>query len=138
VIKNKNSIFDEYMNTIFSNKEKVNLDLFFDAFSLLLFYNSKNKNLVELYKLLGLENFSKVVNLFSGRSVAFPTNYEFKETMIFIIIYYLKEIENKTWEEIKNEVPFEVNCKKYGIKIGHFNSYVKKELDGILKGVDNG
>lgn len=138
MIKDKSSVFDEYMNIIFSDKKKVNIDLFFEAFSVLLFYNSRNKNLVELYKLLGLENFSKVLNLFSGRNISFPTNYEFKETMIFIIIYYLKEIENKSWEDIKKEVPFDVNCKKYGIKIGHFNNYMKKELDNILKGVSNG
>ena len=39
----------------------------------------------ELYNLLGLESFTEVIQLLSGRTITFPTQESFKETILMVL-----------------------------------------------------
>ena len=97
------SVFEQQLKDIFKpteNKEQTSL---FSILALVFYHNSKITDLHDVYKLLGLENFIKLISLLDGRNVRFPTSTELKDAIILALCFYYKEIENKDWQEIKEE-----------------------------------
>ena len=98
-----------------------------------------NKNEVllvfaEIYKLLGVENFTTLIGLIEGRTLTFPSSEEFKELLITVLCYYYKEVENKEWDEIKSIIGDpDLNSIKHGIRasaLGNFLDQLTRGLDG--------
>lgn len=89
---------------------------------------SKDEDLVifaEIYKVLGVENFTTLINLIDGKTLEFPSKEEFKELIITVLCYYYKEVEHKDWEDIKSIIGDpDLNSIKHGIRASALGSFL--------------
>jgi hypothetical protein len=136
--KDSIDIFDSQIDEVFGKKKESEMDIILKTLSMVIYENSSNTDTMELYKLLGMENFVKVISLFDGRTVKLPSADEFKENLILSLIYYYKEIKQFTWEQIKEKLPFEISGIRYGIKIKNLNNYIRQKLEELLSNFDKG
>ena len=91
-----------------------------------------NKDILNLYRVLGdMEQFVKVIKLFSGRKVKFPTEDEINECMVLSLVYYYRYEKGESWEEIKKMIPYEINPTGYSAKIAGFNVQLKKKINRL-------
>ena len=83
----------------------------------------------ELFKALGVENFVNMINLIDGRTLTFPPKEEFKETLITVLCYYYKEVENKDWDDIKIILGDpDLNSIKHGIRAAALGNFIENLL----------
>lgn len=128
-------VFEYKIDEILEGMKETEIDIILKIFSLI-FYNSQNNtDILELYKLLDLENFVKVISLYDGRTVKFPERETMKNNLLLSLLYYYREIENKSWDKIKDEFPFEISPISYGIQIKNLNNFIKQKLFEIIKRV---
>ena len=81
----------------------------------------------ELYNLLGLESFTEVIQLLSGRTITFPTQESFKETILMVLCYYYRYVCGKSWEEVKSLVMEpDLQTAKFGIWCKQFDTFLKE------------
>ena len=81
----------------------------------------------ELYNLLGLESFTEVIQLLSGRTITFPTQESFKETILMVLCYYYRYVCGKSWEEVKSLVMEpDLQTAKFGIRCKQFDTFLKE------------
>jgi len=121
-------IFEEQLNDIFLRSTEEKNDIVLKALSILLHLPESNRDLIDLYSLLGLEGFVSVMTLFENRTITFPSKDEVKELILTALLYYYREIENLSWGEIKDKIPFEFSSISYGIKIKKMNNFMSKKL----------
>jgi len=133
IIDNPDFLWQRQINELFQFREDGDVDKFFSIVQLILSFSIKNKDLLELYKLIGLDKFTKMINYFDGKEIKLLNSLEFKETMVLALFYYLRNIEKKSWDEIKKEIPFDVESIKYGIRMKKLNNYIKQEIDKLFK-----
>ena len=132
------SVFEQQLKDIFKpteNKEQTSL---FSILALVFYHNSKITDLHDVYKLLGLENFIKLISLLDGRNVRFPTSTELKDAIILALCFYYKEIENKDWQEIHELVPYSFNSISISYKIKSLNAAMRQELKTFLQEKSDG
>ena len=81
----------------------------------------------ELYNLLGLESFTEVIQLLSGKTITFPTQESFKETIVRALCYYYRYVCGKSWEEVKSLVMEpDLQTAKFGIRCKQFDTFLKE------------
>ena len=131
------SAFEEQLNELFSEKKDDDKSLMLKAISIILFKDPKNKDLASLYQILGLENFARVINYFNGRTVTFFTRADFDDALITALCYQYKEIEGKSWDEIKDLVPFEISSISTGVKIKELSKTMRTALQDIFSQFSN-
>lgn len=127
------TVFEQQLKDIFkpSGTEQATL---FSIISLVFFHNSKLTDLNDVYHLLGLENFVKLIILLDGRTLKLPTSSELKDTIVFALCFYYRELDGKDWPEIHELVPYNFNSISMAYKIKNLNSALKDELKSFLKG----
>lgn len=88
----------------------------------------KNEDLLiytEIFNLLGVDKFTELLQIIDGRTVEFPSPIEFKETIVTVLCYYYKNVEQKSWEDIKALIGDpDLNTIKYGIRATTFKSFL--------------
>lgn len=91
---------------------------------------SKDEDLVvfaEIYKALGVEDFTTLISLIDGRTLTFPSRDEFQELLTTVLCYYYKEVENKDWDEIKSIIGDpDLNSIKHGIRASSLNTFLER------------
>ena len=132
-----NDYHEERLRRLLSRKKKSEIDVILEAVSLILYSTQSNKDIIELFNLLDMDAFVKVVTLFDGRTIKFPTRKYLKNALTLALLYYYKEIKGMDWEEIKKEMPFEVSTISYGIQIKNLNNFIRQKLFEILRHLDN-
>jgi hypothetical protein len=139
MFKKPAEVWEDQMNELFLSKSKEENNRVIEALSIILGmnYGNKNKDIIDLFNLLGLDNFVSVVTLFERRTVTFPSKEEIKESIIFALIFYYRETKGYSWEEIKNIVPFEFSSISYAFKIKNLNSFIIDKLKETLKDTTN-
>jgi len=121
---------DKFESTQKSDKEHI----LWEIVSLLIYQNSKDTTLVEVFKIFDDKNdFVKLISLLNGRKFNSPTKKQLEENLLLAIFYYEKEIEGKTWEEIKENMEFDFSAVKYGIRIKNLNNWMKQKINEIVK-----
>ena len=92
------------------------------------------KSLLEIYNIVGMKNYIKLVNLLKGQTLTFPTDEEVKDSILTIMCYYYKEVEGKTWKEIQKilDIP-NLNTIKYGIRLRQLSEFVNKKAGGQIQ-----
>lgn len=146
---NPRSLFQEKISSIL-DKNKTCSALFENIFKLQYLYKlekitSEDKELTEdwcvllrIYEEIGPENFAKIVSIIRGRSLSFPTEEELQDSIVTTLCYYYKEVENKTWEEIKALLNMpDLNTISYGIKTRQFAQFIKMQTLRALHKVEN-
>ena len=97
-----------------------------------------NKDILNLYKILpDMETFVKVLKLFNGRKVKFPTEKEINDSMVLALVYYYRYEKGLAWDEVRELVPYEFNPVGYSAKIAGFNVQLKKKIKRLLE-LDDG
>ena len=103
-------------------------------FNLILSGSSRNKDMVNLYKVLpDLETFVKVIKLFGGRRVKFPTSEEIDDNMTLALVYYYRYEQGLSWEDVKKIIPREINPVEYAAKISAFNNQLRKKINTLME-----
>lgn len=130
--------------TVFQQKLKENLksnsskSLVNDIIKLHLFKNADKDPdqvvLIELYHYLGTEKFIEMMNTFQGRTISFPSKEDFKDTLIISLCYYYREVEKKSWDDVKSllNIP-DLSSIKYGVKLGQLNDFIMKQCTILAK-----
>ena len=81
----------------------------------------------ELYNLLGLESFTEVIQLLSGKTITFPTQESFKEAILMVLCYYYRYVCGKSWEDVKTLVMEpDLQTAKFGIRCKQFDTFLKE------------
>jgi hypothetical protein len=133
LFNNPSDVFEQQLDDLFVRKPESETDMLFKVLSLILYKNIHNRDIQDLYNSLDLESFSRVVTLFDGRTVKFPTREELKDALTLALCYYYKEIEGMDWDQIKATLPFEVSSFSYGTKIKSLDRYVYNQIGKIFK-----
>lgn len=108
-------------------------------FSLLLNKNTHgNQDILNLYHAIDdWDVFLKIMGLFSGRTVKFPTLAEIEDSLLTALIYFYRE-SGYTWEEIRAIVPEDFSPAGYSMKLKSLNSFILKSISKIMKEEQNG
>lgn len=132
---NPEDVFEYKIDEILENMKDTEVTIVLKIFSLIFYHTQNNTDIIELYKLLDLDSFIKVISLYDGRTVKFPTREIMKNHLLLSLLYYCKEVEGKDWEVIKKEFPFDISSISYGIQIKNLNNFIKQKLSEIVKKV---
>lgn len=133
--QNYKNVWEYRIKKTFSNKAqdiKVKNQLW-EIVNLILYENSKDRLLIDLYNMLDKETFVKVISLIDGRTFQPPSKKELEETFLLAILYYEKEIEGKSWGQIQKEFDFEIPTIKYGIRIRNLDTWIKQKIQETLR-----
>lgn len=128
-------VFEYKIDEILEDMEETEIDIVLKIFSLIFYSTQNNTDILELYRLLDLDSFVKVVSLFDGRTVKFPPREILKNHLLLSLLYYYREVEGKDWEKIKEEFPFAINSISFGIQIKNLNNFIKQKLSEIFRRV---
>lgn len=134
---NNKTVWEKRLNKVFQKRDPEEIELLINLVSLTIFSRNR-EDLGEMYHLLGLDGFSKIISLFSGRTVAFPDREEFRSQVLIALCYYYKELKGMDWKDIKKELPFaeeEINTIKLGKGIAKLKKEIKQQIQDIFKGV---
>lgn len=135
IFKKPTEVWEDQMNDLFLTKKVSNSNRVVEALSIILnmSYGQKNKALVDLYNLKGLDTFVEIVSLFERKTITFPSKDEIKEAVMLALIFYLREVEGHSWAEIKEIVPFEFSSISYSFKLKTLNKFIFRQLLEVFK-----
>lgn len=134
MFENPKNILEMKLNSVLKKEEE---SIISDLIKLSLLKTAeKNKDLLiftEIYNLLGLDKFSELISLIDGREITFPSKENLKDTLITVLCYYYRTMENKDWDEVKNIVGDpDLNTIKYGIKAKQLESFIGETMQKAL------
>lgn len=121
-------ISDSQIEDLFKRKKETEMDLILKVVSIIMYQTANSTEMVELYKLLGVEKFSQLLMILDGRTFRLPTANEFKEDLILALVFYYKEVLQYPWNKIKEKFPFEISGISYGIKIKRLNNFCLQKM----------
>lgn len=128
------SVFQQRLqDTLKSDSSK---EVIADLIRLHLFKNAEKDEslltLVEVYDLLGLDKFMDLLNLLDGQTITFPEREDVKDTVQLAICYYYRNIEGKSWSDIKEILgDAELPTIKYGIRMQQLQTFLDYVADRV-------
>lgn len=118
------TLWEDRIKEILQTHSKTEMEQLIDLVSMVI-YNQGNDDLSRLYYDVGLESFSKIIALFSQRTIKFPDREEFQDLLMTALCYYYKEVQKMSWDEIKAIFNFkEFSSIKYGKGIAKLNAVI--------------
>jgi hypothetical protein len=132
MFKSESSVFEKQMREAFKPVEEQNS--LFSAVALVFYHNTKMSEIYDVYKLLGMEYFVKLVHLLDGRTVHLPTSAELQESILLALCFYYREVEGLDWDEIHDKIPFQFSSISMSYKLKSLNASLRSELKNILRG----
>lgn len=142
MIETPTEIWEKRLQNIFKKKEKSQTQLFLDVVSIVLFMNKNSKELGDLFSILKLDDFIKVVSLFENRTIEFPSKKEIQEAIEISLFYYYKNIRGvESYNELKNLNIIEqkdFSSRSIGKKLTKLDKELKEKMLEILKEIENG
>ena len=135
MFKTPTSLLEEDMNSLFESRSKDDLDILFSIVTLILFKNSKNTDMLDLYKNVDIDTFLKITNLFSGRTVQFIETNKLRETLILAMCYYLREVEGiRDWDKVQSFFgSYKIDRLSIALKIHNMDEWLKQKIHEQLK-----
>jgi hypothetical protein len=106
----------------------------FSAVALVFYHNVKISEIYDVYKLLGIENFVKLIHLLDGRTVHLPTSAELQDSILLALCFYYREVEGLDWDEIHDKIPFQFSSISMSYKLKSLNAALKAGLKDIFRG----
>lgn len=126
-------------------EENISYEKIFNQVTFYIYYIFSTRTQSDLYilaKLLPPKELKKVIEYFGGDKINVPSNDELLEANILAICYYLKEVREWNWDQIKKFFPskeyqnFDFNSISFGKKINNIKELLKKDLKDSLKSLD--
>lgn len=141
MIQNPTEVWEKRLQEAFKKKNKDQTQLFLDIVSIVLFQNEKAREIGDLYSILSLEDFVRVINLFENRTIEFPSKREVKEAIETSLFYYYKYVRGiDSYQELKemNIVDEkEFSSRSIGRKLTKLNSKMQEEILKILSEIED-
>lgn len=141
MIENPNEIWEKRLQEVFKKKDKTETQLFLDVVSIILFNNDKAREIGDLYSILKLEDFIKVVSLFENRTIEFPSKREVKEAIELSLFYYYKYIRGiDSYDKLRSMNLIdekEFSSRSIGKKLSKINEKLKEKIFEILIEMEN-
>lgn len=141
MIQNPSEVWEKRLQETFKKKNKDQTQLFLDIVSIVLFQNEKAREVGDLYSILSLDDFIKVINLFENRTIEFPSKREVKEAIETSLFYYYKYVRGiDSYQELKemNIVDEkEFSSRSIGRKLTKLNSKMQEEILKILSEIED-
>jgi hypothetical protein len=132
MFKGGSSVFERQMREVFRPVDEQNA--LFSAVALVFYHNVKISEIFDVYKLLGMENFVKLIHLLDGRTVNLPSSAELQEAILLALCFYYREIEGLEWDEIHDKIPFQFSSISMSYRLRSLNSAIRSELKKIFSG----
>jgi hypothetical protein len=134
------NLFQQKIKTIFEKETKETTSLIADILKLFCMFklnrpqHAKNwEPLNEVFNRFGIRTFVELLDIFDGKTIRFPTRKEIKDLIMAALCYYYKEIENKSWDEIKTLLGIqENNTIQYGIKVRQLKTFLDQSMNQLL------
>jgi len=126
------------LNNIFKYKEKSEVAVFLDIVGMIIHNSDKNTDMSSMYETLDFESFIKMIHLFDGRTVTFPTKEELKESIELALFFYYKNVAGVTsYKDLKKfnlKDGKELNSISMGRKLSKLSREIQEKLkDEFLK-----
>jgi hypothetical protein len=134
MFKEESNVFEKQLREAFKPAVDNQQSDLFRAIALVFYHDEKLSDIYDAYKLLGVENFVRLIHLFDGRTVRFPTSTELKKAITLSLCFYYKEVDGLTWEEIHEKIPFKFSSLTVSYKLKSLNAAIRAELAEIFKG----
>jgi hypothetical protein len=145
IYDNPRNVFQAKVNAILT-KEPIMSDLFENIFKLQQVLSLEKINagiqkedpdqwkiLLELFTTFGSLQFSKIISIAQGKTITFPSQEEFQDSIITVLCYYYKEEENMTWDQIKEKLNLpKLNTIKFGIRVRQLKGFIDAK---IMRGI---
>lgn len=132
MLEGETSVFERQMREAFKPVEGQNG--LFSAVALVFYHNAKISEIFDVYKLLGVENFVKLIHLLDGRTVHLPSSEELRESILLALCFYYREVGGLEWDEIHDKIPFRFSSISMSYKLRSLNSVIRSELKEIFRG----
>lgn len=132
MFKGESSVFEKQMREAFKPVDEQNS--LFSAAALVFYHDSKISEIYDVYKLLGMENFVKLIHLLDGRTVHLPTGAELRESILLALCFYYREVDGLDWDEIHDRIPFQFSSISMSYKLKSLNASLRSELKNIFRG----
>jgi hypothetical protein len=125
------NLWEHQLRGIFAQPE-VKKDPLFQILTAV-FQNTANiGDVADIYRLLGLENFTRLVHLLDGRTIKFPTSTDLKDSIIFTLCYYYKQVEGLDWAKIHEILPFDFPSIAVSRKIRNLDEIIREKINPFM------
>lgn len=94
--------------------------------------SSDRHDLFYLYKVFPEDLIIKLIDFYNGASIRIPSKKEYRDLLILVISFYLKEIEGRDWAYIKNVLSVDSSFSINGNSLGKKIAEIKKEMTADL------
>lgn len=136
--KEYKNVWEYRIKEAFKRKENIgsksnSSKMLWQIVNLILYENSKDRVLGDLYHGMDKENFVKMISIIDGRNFHPPSKQELEETLLLALLYYEKEIEEKSWKQIQKEVGFPFSSIKYGIRIKNLSNWIEQKIQELVR-----
>jgi hypothetical protein len=126
-----NNLWEHQLREIFARPE-VKQDPLFQILTAV-FQNTANiSDVSDLYRLLGLENFTRLLHLLDGRIIKFPTSTDLKDAIILTLCYYYRKIEGLDWAKIHDILPFDFPSIAVSRKISNLDESIREKINPFM------
>ncbi|MCA1807020.1 MAG: hypothetical protein LC687_04115 [Actinobacteria bacterium] len=94
----------------------------------LILYKNREIDLAGLHQLLGPDLFVQALQLLGGKTITFPDTDEFKDIFTWALCYYAREIQQKDWKDLKEELGYDVSSIKWSMKNKQLTHFIQEVL----------
>jgi hypothetical protein len=126
-----NNLWEHQLREIFSQPE-VKKDPLFQILTAVFQTTASMADVADMYRLLGLEDFTRLLHLLDGRTVKFPTSMDLKDTIILTLCYYYRKIEGLDWTQIHEILPFDFPSIAISRKISSLDEEIRKKISPFM------
>jgi hypothetical protein len=99
--------------------------------------NTPHNDLYHLAKILPEEYLIKLVNYYDGALLSMPSKIEYRDSMLLVMIFFLREIQGWSWPQIKQylNLPDDTGMNSISLsrKLMTFNKKIRKEFLTTMK-----
>ena len=127
-----NNLWEDSLKKAFEKTPKSDTEMLLNILTIVVF-NRFGEDLGSLYKLIGMEKFSKMSEMFSDKTVRFPNAEELRQALTLALTYYYKNIKGLSWVEIQKELPYERDLPLHmGKRLASLDRTIRNQLDTLL------
>lgn len=133
------NFYQETIKEYFKKHEyNKNIDIIFKIVDLLLYEGMRSTDAFYLYKMLGLKDFSRIINILDGKELKLPSKKDFEDNLLCALFYYEREINHLSWTDIKKKYPeIQIKSIKHAYKIKSLNSFIHNKIMEQLNKIED-
>ena len=126
------NLWEENLYKAFEETTKTDAEMLLNILTIVVF-NRFGNDLGQLYRIIGMEKFSKITEIFSNKTLRFPESEDLRQALVLALTYYYKNIKGMNWEEIQKQLPYERDLPLHmGKRLVSLDKTIKSQLEGLL------